>query len=73
MDQWRIFCPEPEVLNYLEGDSTIWEREPLEKLAAESKLGIFRHHGFWRPMDTLRDKIELENLWDARKAPWKTW
>ena len=45
----------------------------MERLAAEKQLGIFRHDGFWRPMDTLRDKIELENLWDSQKAPWKTW
>ena len=45
----------------------------MERLAAKAQLGIYRHHGFWRPMDTLRDKIELESLWDNRKAPWKCW
>jgi glucose-1-phosphate cytidylyltransferase len=68
-----FFVLQPEVLDYIEGDSSIWERQPLEKLAADGQLGIFRHDGFWRPMDTLRDKIELENLWDSRKAPWKSW
>ena len=68
-----FFVLDPKVIDLINDDSTIWEREPLETLAARSQLGIFRHHGFWRPMDTLRDKIELENLWDTRKAPWKTW
>jgi glucose-1-phosphate cytidylyltransferase len=68
-----FFVLEPEVLDFIAGDSTLWEREPLEQLAAAGQLGIFRHQGFWRPMDTLRDKTELENLWDARKAPWKVW
>lgn len=68
-----FFVMEPSVIDYIPGDATLWEREPLEKLASEQQLGIFRHHGFWRPMDTLRDKLELENLWESRKAPWKTW
>ncbi len=68
-----FFVLEPEVLNYIDGDATLWEREPLERLAADQQLGIFRHDGFWRPMDTLRDKIDLENLWDSSKAPWKVW
>jgi len=68
-----FFVLDPGVFDYIEGDSTIWERSPLEKLAADRQLSIFRHHGFWRPMDTLRDKHELEDLWDSRKAPWKTW
>lgn len=68
-----FFVLDPKVMDYIDGDSTIWERDPLEKLASEKQLSIFRHHGFWRPMDTLRDKIELENLWESRKAPWKTW
>lgn len=68
-----FFVLEPEVFDYIEGDSTTWERQPMEQLAAEGQLGIFRHHGFWRPMDTLRDKVELESLWDQQKAPWKTW
>jgi glucose-1-phosphate cytidylyltransferase len=68
-----FFVLEPEVLSYIEDDTTVWERQPLEKLASVGQLGIFRHHGFWRPMDTLRDKFELENLWENRTAPWKSW
>ncbi|MBK1882472.1 glucose-1-phosphate cytidylyltransferase [Luteolibacter pohnpeiensis] len=68
-----FFVLDPKVIDYIDDDSTIWERKPLESLAAEGQLGIFRHHGFWRPMDTLRDKHELEELWENRKAPWKTW
>jgi glucose-1-phosphate cytidylyltransferase len=64
---------DPAVIDLIDDDSTIWERAPLERLAADGQLGIFRHHGFWRPMDTLRDKIELETLWDKRIAPWKSW
>jgi glucose-1-phosphate cytidylyltransferase len=68
-----FFVLEPSVFDLIEDDSTIWERQPLERLAAEGQLGIFRHSGFWRPMDTLRDKQELEELWERRKAPWKVW
>jgi len=56
-----------------EGDSTVWEREPLEELAADGQLSAYKHKGFWRPMDTLRDKIELEEAWASGKAPWKIW
>lgn len=69
-----FFVCEPEVLGYiLKGDATVWEREPLEGLASDGQLGAFRHEGFWRPMDTLRDKNELEKLWSDGKAPWKVW
>lgn len=68
-----FFVLEPSVFSTIEGDSTIWERRPLESLAARGQLGIYKHHGFWRPMDTLRDKMDLEALWEAGKAPWKTW
>jgi glucose-1-phosphate cytidylyltransferase len=68
-----FFVLDPSVIDLIDDDSTIWERAPLERLAAAGQLGIFRHHGFWRPMDTLRDKIELETLWDKRVAPWKSW
>lgn len=69
-----FFICESEVFNYiLGGDSTIWERAPLETLAASRQLGAFKHNGFWQPMDTLRDKNELENLWSIGKAPWKIW
>jgi len=63
----------PGVLDYLNGDETILEREPLERLAADSQLMAFRHTGFWQPMDTLRDKELLESLWASGKAPWETW
>jgi glucose-1-phosphate cytidylyltransferase len=68
-----FFVLEPSVFDEISGDSCIWERKPLENLAAQEQLGIYKHSGFWRPMDTLRDKIDLENLWDSGKSPWKTW
>ena len=68
-----FFILDPRVIDYIAGDSTIWEREPLEKLAEDRQLGIYRHKGFWRPMDTLRDKSELEDLWEKGDAPWKSW
>jgi glucose-1-phosphate cytidylyltransferase len=68
-----FFVVAPRVLEYIEDDSTLWEREPLERLAAEGQLSVFRHHGFWQPMDTLRDKIQLEKLWSDGNAPWKMW
>jgi glucose-1-phosphate cytidylyltransferase len=55
------------------GDGTVWEREPLESMAGSGQLGAYRHEGFWQPMDTLRDKNELEKLWNSGKAPWKAW
>jgi glucose-1-phosphate cytidylyltransferase len=68
-----FFVCEPAIFDYIEDTSTIWEREPLEKLAKDGQLTSYKHDGFWRPMDTLRDKIELENLWNSGKAEWKTW
>jgi glucose-1-phosphate cytidylyltransferase len=68
-----FFVLEPSSLDYIEGDSTIWERQPLEKLASENQLNAYRHEGFWQPMDTLRDKLQLEGLWNSGQAPWKTW
>ena len=69
-----FFVFEPEVFDYLQdGDMTILERGPLETLSKEQKLTAFKHNGFWFPMDTLRDKRHLENLWDTKKAPWKVW
>jgi len=69
-----FFVFEPEVFDYLhDGDMTILERGPLETLSKEQKLTAFKHNGFWFPMDTLRDKRYLENLWNAKKAPWKIW
>ena len=68
-----FFVLEPAVMDYIEGDTTVFEREPLEKLAADGQLCAFRHTGFWQPMDTLRDKNYLETLWQQGTAPWKTW
>jgi glucose-1-phosphate cytidylyltransferase len=69
-----FFVMEPQIFEYLtEGDVTILERNPLERLAEEGKLGAFKHHGFWRAMDTLRDKNELTALWTGGKAPWALW
>lgn len=67
------FVLEPEVIDYIADDATVWEQEPLDRLASDNQLGAFRHHGFWQPMDTLRDRNHLENLWAANKAPWKIW
>lgn len=68
-----FFVLSPRVLDYIGGDETIWERDPMEKLAHEGQLSAFMHEGFWQPMDTLRDRILLEELWNTGKAPWKTW
>jgi glucose-1-phosphate cytidylyltransferase len=68
-----FFVLEPGVLDYIEGDETLFEHEPLERLAADGQLAAYRHRGFWQPMDTLRDKRSLEDLWDSGRAPWKTW
>ena len=68
-----FFVFEPGVFDYIEGDETMLERAPLERLARDGQLAAFRHEGFWRPMDTLRDKNELELLWNNGRAPWKTW
>lgn len=68
-----FFVLSPKVINFIEDDSSIWERTPLERLAHEGELGSFAHHGFWQPMDTLRDKILLEELWGSGSAPWKVW
>ena len=68
-----FFVLESNIFNYLNNDSSIWEKEPLEKLATENQLSVFKHTGFWQPMDTVRDQKSLEDLWSAGKAPWKTW
>ena len=68
-----FFVFEPEIFDYLQDDSTILERTPLETLAKENKLTAFKHNGFWHPMDTLREKKQLEDLWESQKAPWKIW
>jgi glucose-1-phosphate cytidylyltransferase len=67
------FVLEPQVFDLIAGDSTTWEREPLEDLAQNKQLSAFQHSGFWLPMDSLRDKVKLEELWDSGNAPWKVW
>ncbi|GAC1621949.1 MAG: glucose-1-phosphate cytidylyltransferase [Nevskia sp.] len=67
------FVLSPKILDYLNDDSTIWEQEPLNQLAEDNQLMAYEHQGFWQPMDTLRDKVALETMWDAGKAPWKVW
>ena len=68
-----FFVLSPAVLDYIAGDGTVWEQDPLERLAGEGQLAAYRHEGFWQPMDTLRDKRHLEELWRTGRAPWKTW
>ena len=68
-----FFVLSPKVINFIENDDSIWEREPVEKLAEQNHLSAFKHKGFWQPMDTLRDKHHLEELWASGKAPWRVW
>lgn len=68
-----FFVAEPSVIDLVEGDQIAWEQEPLSVLAAEGRLGVYRHEGFWQCMDTLRDKNILEDLWKSGSAPWKSW
>ncbi|MFC4276060.1 glucose-1-phosphate cytidylyltransferase [Achromobacter aloeverae] len=68
-----FFVLSPDVLDLIDGDPTIWEREPLERLAEAGQLAAYPHSGFWQPMDTLRDKTHLEELWQGGAAPWKVW
>ena len=68
-----FFVLEPAVLDYIEGDDTVWEKEPLEQLANDDHLAAYRHQGFWQPMDTLRDKMVLQELWESENPPWKIW
>lgn len=68
-----FFVCSPKVIDYIDGDATVWEREPLERLASEGQLATFRHRGFWQPVDTIRDKFHLQELWDADAPPWKVW
>ncbi len=68
-----FFVLEPAVIDRIADDATVWERGPMESLATEGQIAAFQHHGFWQPMDTLREKNQLEQLWASGKAPWKTW
>lgn len=68
-----FFVLQPSVLDRIEGDATLWEQEPLKGLACDGELMAFDHHGFWQPMDTLRDRDQLQALWDGGRAPWKVW
>jgi glucose-1-phosphate cytidylyltransferase len=67
------FVLSPKVIDYIDDDRTTWEAEPLERLAREGSLSAFHHHGFWQPLDTLRDKMVLEDLWTSGRAPWRVW
>jgi glucose-1-phosphate cytidylyltransferase len=68
-----FFVLSPSAIGYIDGDATVWEREPLENLARDDQLAAYFHKGFWQPMDTLRDKNHLEELWASGRAPWKVW
>ena len=68
-----FFVLEPEVIDFINGDNCSWEKGPMNYLARENQLSAYLHNGFWQPMDTLRDKIFLQDLWDSGKAPWKVW
>jgi glucose-1-phosphate cytidylyltransferase len=68
-----FFVCEPKVIDYVRGDDTVWEQEPLKTLVAEGQLAVYHHKGFWQNMDTLRDKHVLEEMWDKGNAPWKVW
>lgn len=68
-----FFVLDPGVIEYIQGDDTIWEKEPLERLAGDNQLFAYKHDGFWKAMDTLRDKVRLEELWESGAAPWKVW
>ena len=75
-DDWingGFFVLEPSVIDLIDNDIISWEEEPLNKLSKEGNLTVFKHNGFWQPMDTLRDKNYLESLWKNDKAPWKLW
>ncbi len=67
------FIVEPEGVDYIRGDDTVWEQAPLKKMAKEGQLSAYRHSGFWHPMDTLRDKMTLDKMWETGQAPWRLW
>ncbi len=68
-----FFVLSPNVFDYIAGDETLWEKEPMQKLATDDRMSVFLHEGFWQPMDTLREKNLLQKLWEENKAPWKIW
>ena len=68
-----FFVLSPKVLAYVDDEMTVWEREPMERLAKDGQMAAYRHYGFWHPMDTLRDKLYLEELWKSGRAPWQVW
>ena len=68
-----FFMLDPRIGDYLDGDTTVWEQEPVRKLAADGELACYRHDGFWQPMDTLRDRTSLEELWSSGSPPWRIW
>ena len=68
-----FFVVSPQVIDYIGGDTTSWESTPLERIAADNQLMAYEHRGFWQPMDTLRDRTMLEDLWASGRAPWKVW
>lgn len=68
-----FFVLEPSVLDYIDGDKSVWEQDPMERLARDGQLFAYKHDGFWQPMDTLRDRMFLDNLWNSAQAPWKVW
>jgi glucose-1-phosphate cytidylyltransferase len=68
-----FFVCNPEVFDYIENDATVWEKEPMENIAAEGEMAAYKHEGYWKPMDTLRDKIELDAIWNTGEAPWMVW
>jgi glucose-1-phosphate cytidylyltransferase len=68
-----FFVLSPRVGDYLSGDETVWEQEPVKRLSGEGQMAAYRHHGFWQMMDTIRDRNTLQSLWDAGNAPWRVW
>jgi glucose-1-phosphate cytidylyltransferase len=68
-----FFVLSPKVIDYIEDDKTLWERQPMQRLAEEGQMAVYFHEGYWQPMDTLREKQDLEKLWDNKNAPWKLW
>ena len=69
-----FFVCQPEIFDYItNGDNTVWEQQPMEQIANDGQMSAFKHNGFWRPMDTLKDKHDLNNMWNESKAPWKIW